>query len=313
MPGVQSVVVTDSVPLSMGSRSDGYRRKDEPKAEPMNTELYMVTPGYFETMGIHRLAGRGFEHEGMTAPKVAVVNETFVRKVFKGSSPLNQMVVGPETYQIIGVVKDTKSRTVGEANRPVLYRLLGQNMAGDQSIFGYTLIVRSAGDVGLLEGAIRHEAASLDPALAVFNVSTMQQHLQDALFLPRLAGTLFGIFGVGGLLLTAVGLYGVINYSVTRRTREIGIRMALGAERANVQRLIVRQGMALTLIALVIGLPIALMGARFLSSFLYGVRANDSTTFVLVPLFVALVASLACYLPARRASRVMPQIALRHE
>jgi ABC-type antimicrobial peptide transport system permease subunit len=174
-------------------------------------------------------------------------------------------------------------------------------------------MLRYDGNPATLEATVRHEIAALDPNLAIFDTRTMQQHLHDAFFLPRLAGTLFGIFGIVGLILAAVGLYGVISYSITRRTREIGIRMALGAQIGNVQRLIVRQGMLLAGIAVLIGLPAALAVAKFSASFLYGIHPYDQPTFIAVPLFLAGVALIACYLPARRASRVNPQIALRHE
>jgi ABC-type antimicrobial peptide transport system permease subunit len=141
----------------------------------------------------------------------------------------------------------------------------------------------------------------------------MQEHLRDALFLPRLAGMLFGIFGGIGLMLALVGLYGVIRYSVSRRTREIGIRMALGAPVGAVQRMIVRQGMMLTGIALAIGLPGAWMAAKLADSFLYGVRPHDLVTFTAVPIILAGIALLACWIPARRAARVDPQTVLRYE
>ena len=141
----------------------------------------------------------------------------------------------------------------------------------------------------------------------------MEEHLRNALFLPRLAGTLFGVFGVVGLLLAAVGLYGVMSYSVSRRTREIGIRMALGAQTGEVRGLVVRQGMLLTLIALVLGLAAAWAVARFSAGFLYGVRPHDLVTFTAVPLFLAAVAFLACWIPSLRAARLDPLTALRHE
>jgi ABC-type antimicrobial peptide transport system permease subunit len=160
---------------------------------------------------------------------------------------------------------------------------------------------------------VRREIHSLDPTLAIFNAETMEQHLRSALFLPRLAGTLFGVFGVVGLLLAAVGLYGVMSYSVSRRTREIGIRLALGAQAGEVRRLVVRQGMLLTLIAVALGLAAALAVAKFSASFLYGVRPHDLVTFTGVPLFLAAVAFLACWIPSRRAAKVDPLTALRHE
>jgi ABC-type antimicrobial peptide transport system permease subunit len=178
---------------------------------------------------------------------------------------------------------------------------------------GYTVVIRSTADPAVIINEAREQVRALDPAIAVYNIQTMEEHLRDAFFLPRLAATLFGVFGAIGLILAAVGLYGVMSYSVSRRTREIGIRMALGAQVAQVQRLIVRQGMILTTIAVALGLPAAFALARLFSSELYGVRSSDPTTFVAVPLFLTAIAFFACWLPSRRASRVDPQVVLRSE
>ena len=161
--------------------------------------------------------------------------------------------------------------------------------------------------------AVRSQIHDLDSTMAVYNAETMQEHLRQALFLPRLAGTLFGIFGFIGLVLAAIGLYGVMSYSVSRRTREIGIRIALGAQLSAVHRLILRQGMVLTVIAMALGLPAAFAVAGLLSSFLYGIRPHDTMTFTMVPLFLAVVAFAACWVPAWRATRIDPQNALRYE
>jgi ABC-type antimicrobial peptide transport system permease subunit len=178
---------------------------------------------------------------------------------------------------------------------------------------GYTLLIRTSGDSASIATAVRQQIASLDPTLAIYNTATMEEHLHDALFLPRLAGTLFGVFGLTGLILAAVGLYGVMSYSVTRRTREIGIRIALGAQLHAVEALLLRQGMRLTLIAIAIGLPAAFALAKFSTSLLYGVRPHDAITFTAVPIFLAAVALLACWIPARRATTVDPQVVLRYE
>jgi ABC-type antimicrobial peptide transport system permease subunit len=222
-------------------------------------------------------------------------------------------VGGGRTYQIIGVVKSIKSRTLGEDVSPVLYRSLAQDIGGDPSFAGYSLVVRYTGEAGALAGAVRREVHSIDPTLAIFNVETMEEHLRDALFLPRLAGTVFGIFGLLGLSLAAVGLYGVLNYWVSRRTREIGIRLALGAQIGGVERLIIRQGMELTAIALIPGLAAAWMVTKLFTSVLYGVAPHDLAIFTLVPLVLAAVAFLACWLPSHRAAGLEPLIALRHE
>lgn len=317
LPGVTSAVCTDVAPLSGGHRSDGFQAgtvwKPTSGSVPI-VELYMVTPGYFETMGIPRLAGRDIGNESATAPKVAVINEAFAKQLFGKTNPIGQSVIGGgATYEIIGVVKNIKSRTLGEDVRPVLFRSLAQSVGSDPSFMGYSLVVRPTVDSASVAHAVRHEISMLDPTMAIFNEETMEMHLHDALFLPRLTSTLFGVFGFVGLSLAAVGLYGVMSYSVSRRTREIGIRITLGAPLGAVQRLIVRQGMFLTLIALVLGLPAGLLAAKFSTSFLYGVRPHDVLTFTVVPIFLAAIALLACWLPARRAAKVNPQTTLRYE
>jgi predicted permease len=316
LPGVSSAACTDVAPLSMGNRSDGFSVEGRPETLDLNStvDLYMATAGYFDAMGIPLIAGRDFANEGATAAKVAVVNEALVAQLFKKENPIGQRVSGGGvTYQVVGIVKNTKSRTLGEQQRPVFYRSLAQSVGSDPSFLGYTVVVRSEGDAAGLAGAVRGEIRALDPTLAVFNIETMEEHLRGALFLPRLAGTLFGVFGCVGLVLAAVGLYGVVSYSVSRRTREIGIRMALGAQSGGVQRLIVRQGMALTFVAVMLGLGAAFAVTKLFTSILYGIRPHDILTFTVVPVFLAGVALLACWIPSRRAARVDPLAALRYE
>jgi predicted permease len=327
IPGVAAVAATDSTPLSGGNRSDGFSVEGHPNpsgADASIVDLYMATPGYFETLGIPRVAGRDFGDEAATAGKVAIVNQLFVERFFAGENPIGQHVRGGGVrYQIIGVVENIKSRTLGEDLRPVLFRSLAQSTGSDPSFLGYTLLVRCAGgsagigSAGIgpaaIANAVRHKIHTLDPAMAVYNTETMTEHLRSALFLPRLAGTLFGIFGLTGLVLATVGLYGVLSYAVSRRTREIGIRLALGAQPGEVLRLVIRQGMLLTAIAIALGLPLALAGARFSASFLYGIRPHDLITFTTLPLFLAAVALPASWIPARRAAKINPQTALRYE
>jgi len=226
---------------------------------------------------------------------------------------------------------------LGEQLRPVLFRPLSQTVASDPSFDGYTVLASVASDaasqrsasalssffgrqssasgaaIASVANSMRAVLREMDPTLAVFNEQTMEHHLHEALFLPRLAGTLFAVFGAAGLLLAAIGLYGVMNYLVTLRTREIGIRMTFGAPSSRILRLILQQGAQLTLVALVMGLPLALLIAKLFNSILYGVQPHDALTFTLVPLFLAAVGFLACYVPARRASRVDPMISLRYE
>jgi predicted permease len=317
LPGVSAVVCTDMVPLSDGGRSDGFSVVGQPSpvdAGPI-VDLYMATRGYFDVMGIPRLEGRDFGDESPNGPKVAIVNQEFVAKVLGGREAIGQRVEGGRvTYEIVGVVKDSKSRTLGESQRPMLFRSLEQTAGSDPAFLGYSVLVRtSGGDYSALESAVRQEIHALDPAMATYNETTMEEHLRDALFLPRLAATLFGVFGVSGVLLAAVGLYGVMSYAVSRRTKEIGIRMALGAQVDGVQKMIVGQGMKLAAIAVALGVVAALGVARLFAAFLYGVRTDDALTFVSVPVLLGIVVLIASWIPARRAARVDPMVALRWE
>jgi predicted permease len=316
LPGVVSVTFVDPVPLSMDGRWDDFHAAGQSgRTQPDKVvDLYMVTPGYFQTMGIDLLAGRDFASESPNSPKVAIVNETLVNQLFGGKNPIGQSVTGTgATYEIVGVVKDSRSRTLGEDLRPILYRSFAQDIGRDPDFRGVSIVVHTDGNPAAMQAEVRKEIHAIDPAMAIFNSETMEEHLRDALVLPRLAGTLFGIFGITGLVLTAVGLYGIINYSVTRRTREIGIRLALGAPISAVQRLVVRQCMLLTAIGIALGVPSALALAQFATSILYGIHPHDPVTFVAVPLFLAAVAVLACSVPTRRIATVDPQRALRYE
>ena len=277
LPGVVSVAATDSVPLSGGNRSDALHADGQPQNGPdPGVELYMATPGYFETLGIPRLMGRDFGNESPTAPKVAIINEALAEHLYGRSNPIGRTLTGGgATYHIIGVVKNIKSRSYGEETRYVLFRSLAQNTGSDPSFLGYQLLVQTSGDPGAVIQATRAQIRALDPNMAVYGVETMREHLSKALFLPRLAGTLFGVFGFIGLTLAAVGLYGVISYSVAHRTHEIGIRLALGAPLSAIRGLVLRQGMSLIVIAIAIGMPAAWFAAKFSRSFLYGVRPHD--------------------------------------
>lgn len=313
LPGVISATVTDAVPLSGGNRSDTFFAEGRPEAGA-NTEMYMASRGYFETLGIPLVSGRGFGDERPDGPKTAVISEALAQKIFPEQNAIGQHIRdGKVSYEVIGVTRDIKSRTLGENLRPVMYRSLAQSVAGDPSMMGYTLVVHSADETPQLASALRNEIHALDPALAVYNIDTIESHLRDALFLPRLAGTLFGVFGFVGLTLAAVGLYGVMSYTVSRRRNEIGIRLALGAQPCQVQLLIVRQGMLLTLIGGLLGSAAAFTVAKTATAFLYGVAPHDALTFTVVPAFLAGVALAACWLPARQASVVDPLATLRHQ
>ncbi|WP_051979362.1 FtsX-like permease family protein [Edaphobacter aggregans] len=313
LPGVISATTTDGVPLSMDHRSDGFEVPGRAKPQGENSvELYMAGPDHFATLGIPRVAGRDLGEENPTATKVGVVNEEIVRRFFQGENPVGHMVTGAGVpYQIVGVVKDTKARTINEDQRPVFYRSINQFIAADPSQDGYTIMARYEGDPSTLIDATQRQIHAIDPSLAIFNIKTMEEHVHEALFLQHLVGTVFTVFAITGLLLALIGLYGVISYSVNQRTKEIGVRMALGARAAEVQRMIVRGGMRLALLAVALGLPMALAAAKLTTSLLYGVKPWDVATFTLVPLLLVAVSLLACWIPSRRASRVDPIVALR--
>jgi predicted permease len=316
LPGVDSAVSTDVALLSGGNRSDGFTVAGHSGKDASITyaDLYMTTPGYFDALGTPRVAGRDFANEVADGPRVAVINKAFADRLFPGANPIGQHVNGGHwTYEIIGVVGNAKSRTLGEDTRPILYRSLDQSITEDPSVMGYALIVHTPGNPAALAEPVRNQIYALDPSIAIYNEETMDEHVRTAYFLPRLAATLFGVFGFIGLVLASVGLYGVMSYAVTRRTREIGIRMALGARAGVVARLIVRQGMLLAVIALVLGWPAAWILSKLASSFLYGIQPHDSLTFAVVPVFLGGVALVACWLPARRAASIDPVQALRTE
>ena len=316
LPGVDIAVCTDVPMLTGGNRSEGFTISGHSGKGVPNVlaDLYMVTPGYFDAVGTPRLSGRDFSHETATGPRVAVINQAFAARMFGGADPIGQRIDGAgATFQIIGVVGNVKSRTLGEDTRAVLYRSLDQSIAADPSMMGYTLIVHTSGDPAALAEPLRREVYRLDPAMAVYNLETMDEHVRAAYVLPRVAALLFGIFGAIGLTLAVVGLYGVMSFAVARRTREIGIRMALGARPAAVLRLVLRRGMILTLVALALGWPAAWMLAKIASSFLYGIAPHDPVTFALVPVLLMLVALIAAWIPARRAACIQPTAALRME
>jgi predicted permease len=316
LPGVDAAVSTDVALLSGGNRSDGFTVAGHSGKDAAftNADLYMTTSGYFDALGTPRLSGRDFGNEVADGPRVAIVNKAFADRLCPGANPVGQHVNGGHwNYEIIGVVGNAKSRTLGEDTRPILYRSLDQSITEDPSVMGYTLVVHTTGNPAALAEPVRRQVYALDSNIAIYNEETMDEHVRTAFFLPRLAATLFGVFGIIGLVLASVGLYGVMNYAVSRRTREIGIRMALGAKPGTVERLVVRQGMVLAVIAMAVGWPAAWMLSRLASSFLYGIQPHDTLTFTIVPIFLVIIAFFACLLPARRAASVNPVQALRAE
>jgi putative ABC transport system permease protein len=279
------------------------------KKDAVPIDVLRVAPGYFQTMGIPLLRGRDFaSSEGEERGGVTIINETLAKRLWKSQDPLGRRIrfheekVGTE---IIGVVKTGKYRTLGEDPIPVAYL--------PQLPPARTLVVRTSGDPADLLDTVRREIHSVDPHIAATDLETMQQYMTLPLFPARTTGVLLGLSGFLALALTSIGLFGVISYIVSQRTHEIGVRMALGARQRDVLRLVLRHGLFLTVIGLVVGLGISFGAAQLLSSLLYGIGPTDPTTFIGVALLMCVVAVLACYIPARRATRVDPMIALRYE
>jgi putative ABC transport system permease protein len=313
LPGVQSVTLTAVVPVSGGGERRGVQFEGYQPQAGEDTELNtnVVGSNYFTTMGIPIVGGRDFntqDKEG--SPRVLVVNEELARRYFAGAAVGKRLRFGsdPTFNEIVGVVRNAKHRSLREAPLPVIYIPLSQEYRG-----GMTLMVRTVGDPAGVVGAVRNEMRALNKDVPLFSVQTMPERIGDQLATDRMMAVLLSVFGGGGLLLASIGIYGVMSYAVAQRTREIGIRVALGAERHDILKLIVGQGLVLILIGAGLGLGLAFAATRVLKSVLFGVSATDPLTFGSVVVLLIGVALLACYLPARRATKVDALVALRYE
>jgi predicted permease len=315
LPGVRSISFVGVVPLSIGSNSSNFEveaAKNHPKQNVIaNTNT--VGSEYFTSMGIPLLRGRDFVLQ-TTDQHEAILNETMASHLFPGQDPIGRVIHhDKDQYTIIGIARNSKQRTIGEKPSDAIYLFLNAAPEKANSFFGTTLIVKTTVNPGAMAQSVRQQIAALDPNMAVFNIETMQQHVDKSLLLPRISALLLGIFGAVGLTLAAIGLYGVMSYSVRCRTREIGIRMALGAKPRKVLKMILRQGLTLTAIGLAIGLAIALVVGRFAASVLYGTSGSDLLTFAVVSVVLLATAAIAILIPARRAAHIQPTTALRYE
>jgi len=315
LPGVRSVSFLDSVPLSIGGTSYNFdvdAAKDRPQ-QSANADVYNVGSGYFQTLGIPLLRGRDFNIH-TDDQHVAIINETMAGHLFPNQDPIGRLMRAEKTpYTVIGVARNSKSRTLGEEPANCAYLFIEAAPETVFSFYGISTAVKTSVNPLRLARPVRDQIAALDPNMAVFNTETMQEHVNKSLLLPRLSALLLGIFGAVGLTLAAIGLYGVMSYSVRRRTREIGIRMALGARPGTVLKMVLGQGLLLTGVGLAIGLGIALGLGRFTASLLYGISGTDLLTFVTVPAVLLAVAVVAIVVPAFRAAHVEPTTALRYE
>jgi putative ABC transport system permease protein len=320
VPGVRFASLTDHLPLGQimrmqGIEIDGYEAPRAPSnIRGLPVDMAMVGPDYFDAMGIPVLNGRSFQNtDDEKAPAVVMINQQMAERFWPHQNPVGRSITlmgseGSRTRaEIIGVVKTGKYASLGEDPKSFFYRpLLQEYQPGAQ------LIVRTAGDTPIID-ALRHEVRAIDPRMALVGVETLEQHMQLPLFPARAAGLLLGLFGSLALTLAVVGLYGVMSYSVSQRTREIGVRMALGARRSDVLRLIVGQGLRLTLTGMAIGVVCSIALTWVLRSVLYGISATDPISFFAVGVVLTMVTVGASYVPARWATRVDPIQALRTE
>lgn len=316
LPGVRSAGITLSLPLGGSNYSVG--RAFVPEGHPLTPEesanaMYsFASSDYFRAMEIPLLAGRSFDDsDNMSAPMVVVINKTMAQRTY-GSV---ERAIGKRITiwrdekfprEIVGVVGDTKFSTLDNENGAQMYVPPSQDEGWGQ----FSLAVRTSGEPTGMTPAIRREALLVDKDLPIYNVQTMEEIVIKSIGSRRAAMLLFSVFAGAALLLAAIGIYGVMAYSVTQRTQEIGIRMALGAQAGDVLRLVVRQGVTLALIGIVVGLAGAFALGHVITSLLFGVPATDPATFLAIPLLLLFVALVACYLPARRAARLDPTVAL---
>jgi putative ABC transport system permease protein len=312
LPGVQAVGAVSRLPLAGGNSSRSFSVSGNERDH--NADIRVSTPDYFRTMGIPLLKGRTFSETDIESPlKLAVVNEALARTVFPGQDPIGKQLTkfGPDslTLQIIGVVGNVRHVGLDTYPRSEIYQLLGQ--AQWPSMF---VAIRSAtSDAASVTSAAQSVVWSVNKDVPLANVRTMQEVVANSVQRRRFSMLLLTIFAAVAMLLAAVGLYGVMSYSVAQRTKEIGIRMALGARRPDVLALVVKQGMALVLLGIAAGTLLSLGMARLISGMLFGITATDPLTFVGVAALLGTVAFLANYLPARRAASVDPNVALRYE
>jgi len=320
LPGVQSASAALPLPLSgdrfgISFQIDGrpVARKDEPVAD-----LFMTEPDYFRTMGIPLLKGRDFnERDDHSSTPVVIISDTFARQYFPGENPIGKRIQpgistwedeGSTMREIIGVVADIHNRALNTDPKPVFY--LPQSQVPFSEL---AMVVKTSNDPHALVSAVTREVQAMDSELPVFSLKTMDEYVSSSVAAPRFNTTLLSIFASVALVLTIIGLYGVMSYSVAQRTNEIGIRMALGAQTRDVLGMIVKDGVKIVALGLLLGIGGALLLTRLLETLLFGVTTRDPVTFLFIALLLSVVAMLACCIPALRATRVDPLEALRCE
>ncbi|MEW6210957.1 MAG: ABC transporter permease [Acidobacteriota bacterium] len=317
LPGVSAASIVSHLPLAGDTGVTSLEIEGRPKdwANGPEGQIHSTGPGYFRTLGIPFISGRDFTtRDDQTAPPVLIVNEALARLYFPGENPIGKHIrpsfsMGEFVMrEIVGVVGDVKHRGLQAEAQPEIYFSYPQ-----MPMSSMTVIVRTSVDPHTLINAVRDQVRSLDREAPVYRISTLNEYIARSLTAPRFNTLLISLFAAVALVLTIVGLYGVISCIVSQSTHEIGIRMALGAQPRAVMKLFMKRGLALTLIGLVMGNGAAIALTRFISNMLFGVKASDFTTFTLISILLIGIAIVACYIPARRAMRVDPIVALRYE
>jgi putative ABC transport system permease protein len=330
LPGVESVSAINHLPLAgdwwgMGLTIEG--RPAPPPGQEIIAIFRVSRPGYFQTMGIPLRSGRDFtESDTPDAPAVVIINETLARRHWPAENPIGKRVTlddPPDNSRtlrwvtVVGVVKDVKQNSWTDAPSNEIYLPFQQSRSFYTGTAGHltpmTMVVRTTVEPQNLATAAQETVRSVDRNLPVSNIATMEQVIVDTLWQQRFNLQLIGIFAALALALAAVGLYGVMSYSVAQRTREVGLRMALGAQPKDVLKLVVGHGMKLALVGVALGLLASVALTRLMEKLLFGVSATDFSTFALIAVLLTLVALLACWIPARRATKVDPMVALRSE
>lgn len=317
LPGVMGTGTVDILPLTQGNTTRFIVEGDPvpPPGQDTEANFRIINASYLPTLGVPLLQGRLFtDRDTADAPRTGIINKTLADKLFSGRDPIGRRLVAPafpdQATEIIGVVGDVKITGLDHAIRPVLYMPFLRNAP-----MATSLVVRASGDPNTLANAIRNECRTLEPEVALFNVRTMETMIENssAAFLRRFPAFLVGLFAAVALLLASIGIYGIVSYSVSQQTHDIGIRMALGAGVSDILKMVLKQGLSLALTGVALGAAAALALMQLLSSLLFEVSASDPVTFAIVIGILVSVALLACWVPARRATKVDPLIALRSE
>ena len=321
LPGVTSAAAVTPLPMSGDNAMITFQIEGRPvaKSDEPSADIKVATPGYFHALNIPLISGRDFtEHDDEKAPQVVIVNQAFARRFFPNENALGKHIRPgasnhgkPQMREIVGVIGNVKGRRLDLQDQPEYY------IPDTQLNFGSMAVcLRTSVEPHSIVSAVRNVVSSMDPELPLYDIKTMDEYLSGTLATPRFNAMLLEAFAGLAILLTAGGLYGVISYAVAQRTHEIGVRITLGASRANVMRMVLKSGLQLTAIGIAAGVVLSLLASRLITSFsdmLFGVKPHDAVTFAVVIGIVFFVSLLACYIPAYRAARVDPMIALRYE